>query len=611
LVKEHVYEGLMRLAHFIKERMAIIDKSQEISPQDILNSRIFSTVVEEFFARNQLSQFLDQINPLAELTHKRRLTAVGEGGVKERKRAGFEIRDVHYTHFGRICPIETPEGANVGLINSLTVYAAVDEMGFIRTPYYRVKNGRILFEEVVYISADEEDNFVVAPPDVLYNSKTGQIIPEIIRVRSKGGEFTETPRDEIQLIGVSPKQVVSLSASLIPFLEHNDSNRALMGSNMQRQAVPLLKAEAPLVKTGIEKKVVFDSRIIVKALNSGIVSYVDAQKIVIEKDEKGIFPWQYHDEYYLQSFRRTNQDTCFHQKPIVSLGQHVEKGQIISDGPAVSPEGELALGKNLLVAFMPWRGYNFEDAIILSERLAKEDTFTSIHIEKFEITAQETERGEEEITADLPNVSEEELRNLGKDGIIRIGAEVKPGDILVGKITPKGEVELTPEEKLLRVIFGEKARDVANTSLIVPPGIYGVVTNIRIDSACVSEESQIKAGLEKIEHDAKKKKSIVRNIITKQIKSILTKHNISIAVLGSSPNIWDKIVNSIEKENVKKEVLKIIKIGKSELEKIEHEAKNEEIKIRKGPELEAGVLKKVSVEIAVKKKITIGDKMSG
>ncbi len=612
LVKEHVYEGLVRLAHFVRERMAIIDKSGEISPQDILNSRIFSTVVEEFFARNQLSQFLDQINPLAELTHKRRLTAVGEGGVKERKRAGFEVRDVHYTHFGRICPIETPEGANVGLINSLTLYADVDDMGFIRTPYYRVKEGRILFDDVIYISADEEDNFVVAPPDVPYDPETGKIIPETIRVRSKGGEFTEAGRDEIQLIGVSPKQVVSLSASLIPFLEHNDSNRALMGSNMQRQAVPLLKAEAPLVRTGIEKKVVLDSGVIIKALNSGTVSYVDAQKIIIERDEKGIFPWQHHDVYYLQTFRRTNQDTCFHQKPLVSVGQHVKKGQIISDGPAVSPEGDLALGKNLLVAFMPWQGYNFEDAIILSERLVKEDTFTSIHIEKFDVTAQETERGQEEITADLPNVSEEELRNLGKDGIVRIGAEVKPGDILVGKITPKGEVELTPEEKLLRVIFGEKARDVANTSLIVPPGIYGVVINVKVYWPSEKiDENKVREGIKKIESELKKKKNIVRRIITERIKSVLVRHGISTAMLGSSVEGWDRITSSIDKEEVKKEVSKIVEIGKEEIEKLEREAKNEEIKIRRGSELEPGVLCKVSVEIATKKKVAVGDKMSG
>jgi len=612
IIKEHMYEGLIRLAHFVKERMAIIDKTQEISPQDLLNSRVFSTVVEEFFARNQLSQFLDQINPLAELTHKRRLTAVGEGGVKERKRAGFEVRDVHYTHFGRVCPIETPEGANVGLINSLTVYAEVDRIGFIRTPYYRVKNGRILFDEVVYISADEEDNYVVAPPDVPFDSKTGLIIPETIRVRSKGGEFTEASRDEIQLIGVSPKQVVGLSASLIPFLEHNDSNRALMGSNMQRQAVPLLKAEAPLVRTGMEKKVVMDSGVVVKARNSGVVKYVDASKIIIERDDKGLFPWQHQDEYYLQTFRRTNQDTCFHQKPIVSVGQKVKKGQIISDGPAVSPEGYLALGKNLLVAFMPWRGYNFEDAIVLSERLVKEDTFTSIHIERFEVIAQETERGPEEITADLPNVSEEELRNLDENGIIRIGAEVKPGDILVGKITPKGESELTPEEKLLRVIFGEKARDVANTSLTVPPGVYGVVVNVKTyyPTERISED-QVKKQVSEIEKELKNKKAIVCKIIKEQIKEILIRNKISATRLTTNPDSWDRIVNSIDNEDIKNQVKKIVDIGKSELEKLEQDANNEKIKIRRGSELEPNVICKVSVEIAIKKKVAVGDKMSG
>ncbi|MCX7705915.1 MAG: DNA-directed RNA polymerase subunit beta' [bacterium] len=612
LVKEHVYEGLVRLAHFVKERMAIIDKTMKITPQDILNSRIFSTAVEEFFARNQLSQFLDQINPLAELTHKRRLTAVGEGGVKERKRAGFEVRDVHYTHFGRICPIETPEGANVGLINSLTIYSDVDKNGFLRTPYFRVNNGKILFNEVVYVSADEEDNYVVAPPDVPYDPETGEILLDVIRVRSKGGEFTETTKDKIELIGVSPKQVVGLSASLIPFLEHNDSNRALMGSNMQRQAVPLLRPERPLVRTGMERKVVVDSGVVLRAKHSGVVEYVDAKTIIVNREKKGIFPWEEKDVYHLQTFRRTNQDTCFHQRPLVSAGEKVKEGQIISDGPAVSPEGDLALGRNLLVAFMPWRGYNFEDAIILSERLVKEDTFTSIHIEKFEVTAQDTERGPEEITADLPNVSEEELRNLDKNGIIRIGAEVKPGDILVGKITPKGEAELTPEEKLLRVIFGEKARDVANTSLIVPPGVYGVVINVKTyyPSDRIPEQ-QINEQLEKIEKELKAKKNTVRKIITDKIKDILSYHKISSTRLTSNPESWERVVRSIDKDDIRSEVKRIVDIGKEELERLEREAKNEEIKIRKGSELEPNVICKVSVEIATKKKVAVGDKMSG
>ncbi|MCM8759415.1 MAG: DNA-directed RNA polymerase subunit beta, partial [Candidatus Omnitrophica bacterium] len=612
LVKEHVYEGMLRLAHFIKERMAIIDKTTKITPQDILNSRIFSTAVDEFFARNQLSQFLDQINPLAELTHKRRLTAVGEGGVKERKRAGFEVRDVHYTHFGRICPIETPEGANVGLINSLTIYADIDKNGFLRTPYFKVKNGKVLFDEVVYVSADEEDNYVVAPPDVPYDPETGEIKLETIRVRSKGGEFTETTKDKIELIGVSPKQVVGLSASLIPFLEHNDSNRALMGSNMQRQAVPLLRPERPLVRTGMEKKVVTDSGVVLRAKNSGIVEYVDAETIIIEREEKGLFPWEHKDIYKLQTFRRTNQDTCFHQRPLVSVGQKVKRGQIISDGPAVSPEGELALGRNLLVAFMPWRGYNFEDAIVLSEKLVKEDTFTSIHIEKFEVIAQETERGPEEITADLPNVSEDELKNLDKNGIIRIGAEVKPGDILVGKITPKGEAELTPEEKLLRVIFGEKARDVANTSLVVPPGVYGVVINVKTQYPSDRiPQSQVQQQLKKIEKELKEKRNIVKKIIVDKIKEVLSRNKISYTRLTSNPDTWEKIVRSIDKPDIRSEVEKIVNIGKEELEKLEREAKNEENKVRKGSELEPNVICKVTVEIATKKKIAVGDKMSG
>ncbi|MCL5408588.1 MAG: DNA-directed RNA polymerase subunit beta, partial [Candidatus Omnitrophica bacterium] len=612
LVKEHMYEGFLRLTHFIKERMAIIDKTFDISPQDIVNPRIFSTVLEDFFARNQLSQFLDQTNPLSELTHKRRLTSIGEGGVKERKRAGFEVRDVHYTHFGRICPIETPEGANIGLINSLTVYGKVNNLGFLQTSYYKVKNGKIDFEKVLYLSADEEDNYIVASPDVEIDKKTGYIVPAKVRVRVKGGGIVEVKREEIQLIGISPKQMVSLTASLIPFLEHDDSNRALMGSNMQRQSVPILKPETPLVKTGMEKYVIRDAGVAMKAKSAGKVSYVDSEKIIVEKKQKGIFPWESQDVYLLQTFRRTNQDTCFHQKPIVYLGQEVEKDQFLTDGPAVSKTGELALGRNLLVAFMPWNGYNYEDAIILNERLVKDDLFTSIHIEEFEISAQETELGPEEITADIPNVSESDLRNLNKDGIIRIGAEVKTGDILVGKITPKGETELTPEEKLLRVIFGEKSRDVINTSLVVPSGVTGTVVNVHkyVPSEKIPKE-EIQNNIKKIEKECSEKRNIVKKIITQNIKNILEKNKLSTKKLTHNPDTWDYIYKSISDAKIKEIIGHLIKIGKNELSKILQDKKNKEFKIKKGTELKSNVICKIVVDIAIKKKVSVGDKMSG
>ncbi|MCM8830054.1 MAG: DNA-directed RNA polymerase subunit beta, partial [Candidatus Omnitrophica bacterium] len=476
IIREYVYEGLIRLARFAKEKMAMIDKRRagNIKLQDMINGRVFMTVVNDFFARNQLSQFLDKINPLAEITHKRRVVAV----VREKKRAGFEVRDVHYTHFGRLCPIETPEGANIGLINSLTVYSNIDNLGFIKTPYFKVENGRVT-SDIEYLSADKEDEFIIAPPDTPIDPKNKLIIPKELTVRTKGGNFEEVPSEKIDYIGVSSFQLLSVSASLIPFLEHDDSNRALMGSNMQRQAVPLIRSESPLVKTGMERYVIRDSGVAVKAKADGIVSYVDGEKIVVKRDEKGMFPWEEDDVYLLKNFVRTNQDTCFHQRPLVNIGDRVVKDQIISDGPSVSKSGELALGKNLLVAFMPWHGYNYEDAVILSERVLKEDIFTSIHIKEFEVEARETELGREEITSDLPNTPEDRLKNLDENGIVRIGAEVEPDDILVGKVTPRGESELTPEEKLLKVIFGEKAKDVQNTSLKVPPGIKGTVINVR------------------------------------------------------------------------------------------------------------------------------------
>jgi len=609
VIYEHTYNSLLRLTRFVKERMSLIDKSSNIVCQDLINNKVFNTVLNDFFNRNQLSQFLDQTNPLAELSHKRRITAIGEGGVKERKRAGFEIRDVHYTHFGKICPIETPEGANIGLINSLTVYSTIDSLGFLRTPYYKVKNGEIT-DEIVYLSADEEENFKIAPPDVPYDKTTKRIIPDIVRVRTKGGNFCDIPKEEVDYIGISPVQILSPSASLIPFLQHDDSNRALMGSNMQRQSVPLIRCEPPLVKTGMEKYIVRDAQVVIKARNDGVVSYVDSEKIIIRRDVSGIFPWEKEDIYQLKTFKRTNQDTCFHQKPIVNVGEKVKKGQNLSTGPSVSKNGDLALGKNLLVAFMSWHGYNYEDAILISERLIKEDTFTSIHIKEFEIEARETDLGREEITYDIPNVSEEKLKNLNEDGIVRIGAEVGPDDILVGKVTPRGEGELTPEEKLLRVIFGDKAKDVQNTSLVVPPGIRGVVVNVR---KYVREENvppeEISKKIKQVKKTYSEKIKIVKDIITEQIKQFLKENKISLRV-GNSIEEWEKILPRVP-EKLKERIEKIIGIAKNEIEKLTTEKKEEEIKIKKGPQLEPGVICKVIVDIAMKKKISVGDKMSG
>jgi len=612
IIKEHVYEGLVRVVRYCKEKMALVDKTkiETISPQELINFRFFTNVVNDFFARNQLSQFLDKTNPLAEITHKRRVTAVGEGGVKERKRAGFEVRDVHYTHFGKICPIETPEGANIGLINSLTVYAYVDELGFLRSPYYKVENGYVNTDKVEYLSADEEEKYYIAPSDIPYDKETKQIIPEKVVVRGKGGDFIEVKREEINYIGISPIQTVSVSASLIPFLEHDDSNRALMGSNMQRQAVPLIKPESPIVKTGMEKYVVRDAGVVIKAKNPGVVEYVDAEKIIVKREEPGLFPWEEKDIYYLKKFVKTNQDTCFHQRPLVNVGDRVEKNQILTDGPAVSKEGELALGSNLLVAFMPWHGYNYEDAILISERLVKDDVFTSIHIKEFEVEARDTELGPEEITADIPDIPEEQLVNLDKDGIVKIGTEVEPDDILVGKITPRGEVELTPEEKLLRVIFGEKSKNVLNTSERVPPGIKGVVINVRkYKRRDDIPEEEIKKEIQSLKKNFIKKEEIIKKIIKGEIEKFLKTHKIKLKV-PLSVSGWRDLINKVP-DRLRETLTKIIEIGEKELEKIKNQLLEEESKIRKGYELDPDVRMKVVVEIAIKKKISVGDKMSG
>ena len=478
--------GLARTERLVKERMTLFDQSVEaMTPQKLINPKALSAVIRDFFGRSQLSQFMDQINPLAELTHKRRLSALGPGGLS-RDRAGFEVRDVHPSHYGRICPIETPEGPNIGLIASLATFARINDFGFLETPYRKVENGRVT-EKIDYLTADREEQFIIAQANSLIDDK-GHFLTDRVVCRART-DFMDVEPARVDYMDVSPKQLVSIAASLIPFLEHDDANRALMGSNMQRQAVPLLVTEAPLVATGLEDRVARDSRAVVVAEESGKVASVNGDQVIITEDgklpetkkkikhdpEKGVWV------YPIRKFMRSNAATCINQKILVDKGDHVQKGQIIADGPCTQ-DGELALGRNVLVAFMPWNGYNFEDAILISEKIVKEDIFTSIHIDEFEVSARDTKLGPEEITRDIPNLGDEALKNLGPDGVIRIGAEVKPGDILVGKITPKSETELAPEERLLRAIFGEKAADVKDTSLKVPSGTYGIVMDVKVSS---------------------------------------------------------------------------------------------------------------------------------
>ncbi|MGR3483009.1 DNA-directed RNA polymerase subunit beta, partial [Salipiger marinus] len=474
LMENQYRVGLLRMERAIKERMSSVE-IDTVMPQDLINAKPAAAAVREFFGSSQLSQFMDQTNPLSEVTHKRRLSALGPGGLT-RERAGFEVRDVHPTHYGRMCPIETPEGPNIGLINSLATFARVNKYGFIETPYRRVTDAKVT-DEVQYMSATEEMRHTVAQANAQLDGE-GRFVNDLVSTR-QSGDYTLAPRESVDLIDVSPKQLVSVGASLIPFLENDDANRALMGANMQRQAVPVLRSEAPLVGTGIEEKVAIDSGAAIQARRAGIIDQVDAQRIVVratadlELGDAGV------DIYRMRKFQRSNQNTCINQRPLVKVGDLVEKGEVIADGPSTDM-GELALGKNVIVAFMPWNGYNYEDSILISERIARDDVFTSIHIEEFEVAARDTKLGPEEITRDIPNVGEEALRNLDEAGIVYIGADVEPGDILVGKITPKGESPMTPEEKLLRAIFGEKASDVRDTSLRVKPGDYGTVVEVRV-----------------------------------------------------------------------------------------------------------------------------------
>jgi DNA-directed RNA polymerase subunit beta len=614
--------GLLRMERAIKERMSSVD-IDTVMPQDLINAKPAAAAVREFFGSSQLSQFMDQTNPLSEITHKRRLSALGPGGLT-RERAGFEVRDVHPTHYGRICPIETPEGPNIGLINSLATFARINKYGFIESPYRRVKDGRVT-EEVIYLSAMEEGKYYVAQANAVLDEK-GKFTEEQIICRHQG-DVLPVPVERVDFMDVSPKQLVSVAAALIPFLENDDANRALMGSNMQRQAVPLVRAEAPFVGTGMEGVVARDSGAAIAARRTGVVDQIDATRIVIRATEDNDPSKSGVDIYRLMKFQRSNQNTCINQRPLVRVGDQVRKGDIIADGPSTEL-GELALGKNVLVAFMPWNGYNFEDSILLSERIVKDDVFTSIHIEEFEVMARDTKLGPEEITRDIPNVSEEALKNLDEAGIVYIGAEVRAGDILVGKITPKGESPMTPEEKLLRAIFGEKAADVRDTSLKVPPGVQGTVVEVRVFNrhGVDKDERALAIEREEIERLAKDRDDeqaiLDRNVFgrlaemldgkeaTAGPKNFKKDTTLSREVLNEYPRAqwWQFAVSN---EKLMGEVEAVRKQYDDAKKRLEQRFLDKVEKLQRGDELPPGVMKMVKVFVAVKRKTQPGDKMAG
>jgi DNA-directed RNA polymerase subunit beta len=622
LMENQYRVGLLRMERAIKERMSSVE-IDTVMPQDLINAKPAAAAVREFFGSSQLSQFMDQTNPLSEVTHKRRLSALGPGGLT-RERAGFEVRDVHPTHYGRMCPIETPEGPNIGLINSLATYARVNKYGFIETPYRKVIDGQVT-DEVQYMSATEEMRHTVAQANANLTPE-GKFVNDLVSTR-KSGEYTLSPNENVDLIDVSPKQLVSVAASLIPFLENDDANRALMGSNMQRQAVPLLQADAPFVGTGIESIVAKDSGAAIMAKRGGIIDQVDAQRIVVRATEDLILGDAGVDIYRLRKFQRSNQNTCINQRPLVKVGDFVSKEEVIADGPSTDM-GELALGKNVIVAFMPWNGYNYEDSILISERIARDDVFTSIHIEEFEVAARDTKLGPEEITRDIPNVGEEALRNLDEAGIVYIGADVEPGDILVGKITPKGESPMTPEEKLLRAIFGEKASDVRDTSLRVKPGDFGTVVEVRVFNrhGVEKDERALQIEREEVERLARDRDDeltiLERNIYARLNGMILGKTAVK-GPKGVKPNSeitedlldtlsrgqWWQLALGDEQDAAQVEALN----EQFEMQKraLDHRFEDKVEKVRRGDDLPPGVMKMVKVFIAVKRKLQPGDKMAG
>jgi DNA-directed RNA polymerase subunit beta len=669
--------GLVRMERAIKEKMSVYQEMATAMPHDLINAKPVMAAIREFFGSSQLSQFMDQTNPLSEVTHKRRLSALGPGGLS-RERAGFEVRDVHPTHYGRICPIETPEGPNIGLISSLSCYARINEFGFIESPYRKVKHGRVIDYVIVtnaggskykvgdiieaddfnagdlevgkgrrkrgiefepysyYLSAWEEDQYIIAQANAQVD-ETGRFTTDRVNAR-QAGNFILVPKDKVDFIDVSPKQLVSVAASLVPFLENDDANRALMGSNMQRQAVPLLRARSPYVGTGMEYITARDSGAVVVARRSGTVDYVDSQRIVVrvEGEENATSREMGADIYPMTKFKRSNQNTCINQKPIVRVGQKVHKGQVLGDGPCTEL-GELALGRNVLVAFMPWRGYNFEDAILVSERMVKDDYYTSIHIEEFEIEARDTKLGPEEITRDIPNVGEGYLRDLDESGIIRIGASVKPGDILVGKVTPKGETQLTPEEKLLRAIFGEKAGDVRDASLICPPGIEGIIVGVKIFSRKGIEKDDRAKAIEQEELDMMEKnlqdeirilhdevkKRVIGMLQGQQSRADLYDENGRERLLKKGTDLTPDVLQSLPYESIvrlkvssddprlEEDLRELEERTERQVEVIRNQFEEKKEKVRRGDELPPGVIKLVKVYVAMKRKLSVGDKMAG
>jgi DNA-directed RNA polymerase subunit beta len=622
LMENQYRVGLLRMERAIKERMSSVD-IDTVMPHDLINAKPAAAAVREFFGSSQLSQFMDQTNPLSEITHKRRLSALGPGGLT-RERAGFEVRDVHPTHYGRICPIETPEGPNIGLINSLATFARVNKYGFIESPYRRVANGKVT-DDVVYMSAMEEARYRVAQANIVIGKK-GEIEAELVNCRIDG-DFEMVPPEQVDFLDVSPKQIVSVAAALIPFLENDDANRALMGSNMQRQAVPLIRAVAPLVGTGMEEVVAHDSGAAIAARRTGVIDQVDATRIVVRATEDLNAAKSGVDIYNLRKFQRSNQNTCINQRPLVRVGDIVSKGDIIADGPSTEL-GDLALGRNVLVAFMPWNGYNFEDSILISERIVRDDVFTSIHLEEFDVMARDTKLGPEEITRDIPNVGEEALKNLDEAGIVYIGAEVNPGDILVGKITPKGESPMTPEEKLLRAIFGEKASDVRDTSLRLPPGVSGTVVEVRVFNrhGIDKDERAMAIEREEIERLAKDRDDenaiLERNVYGRLAELLIGKTSVGgpkgieengkitqMTLDSLTKGQWWQIALSSEPTMADVEALK--KQFDEGKDRLEARFADKVDKLQRGDELPPGVMKMVKVFVAVKRKLQPGDKMAG